>query len=112
MDIKDLRSQIDAIDEEFVSLFVKRMNISAQIADYKKENGLPILVPAREREILRDVSEMAGEDMANYTRVLYSMIFELSRSYQSKRNAEHTALFTHIANAMEQTPKLFTSRPW
>ena len=35
MEIKALREQIDAIDEELVHLFVKRMNISAQVADYK-----------------------------------------------------------------------------
>ena len=107
MDIKDLRKEIDQIDDELVQLFVKRMNISAQVADYKKANHMPILVPAREREILRDVSEKAGDEMANYTRVLYSMIFELSRSYQSKRNNTSTPLHNQIVDAIENTPKLF-----
>ena len=107
MDIKDLRNEIDQIDDELVRLFVKRMNVSAQVADYKKANHMPILVPAREREILRDVSEKAGDDMANYTRVLYSMIFELSRSYQSKRNNTSTPLHNQIVDAIENTPRLF-----
>ena len=107
MDIKELRQEIDEIDDQLVRLFVKRMNVSAGIADYKKENGLPILVPAREREILRDVSEKAGDEMGNYARVLYSMIFELSRSYQSKRNDISTPLHQQIENAIETTPKLF-----
>ena len=50
MDLKDYRQQIDKIDDELVKLFCARMDVAAQIADYKKENGLPILVPARERE--------------------------------------------------------------
>ena len=83
MDIQELRSQIDKIDDELVRLFGQRMDVAAQIADYKKENNLPILVPAREREKLQDVAEKAGPEMANYTRVLYSMLFEPSRSYQS-----------------------------
>lgn len=47
MDLKELRAQIDDIDDELVKLFCKRMDIAAQVADYKKENGLPIFVPAR-----------------------------------------------------------------
>ena len=107
MDLKELRSEIDLIDDELVRLFGKRMDIAAQIADYKKENGLPILVPAREREKLADVSEKAGPEMANYTRVLYSMLFELSRSYQSKRNSLLTQQYHHILSSIENTPKLF-----
>ena len=107
MDIKDLRKEIDAIDSELVRLFIRRMNISAQVADYKKANNLPILVPAREREILKTVAEMAGDEMSNYTRVLYSMIFELSRSYQSKRNDVSTPLHQKIENAIDNTGKLF-----
>ena len=47
MELKDLRNQIDDIDDELVRLFVKRMEVSAQVADYKKEHNLPIHVPAR-----------------------------------------------------------------
>ena len=44
MDIQDLRQQIDFKDDQLVSLFGQRMDIAAQIADYKKENNLPIHV--------------------------------------------------------------------
>ena len=111
MDLKELRTEIDAIDDELVRLFTQRMDVAARIADYKKENGLPILVPAREREKLQDVAEKAGADMADYTRVLYSMLFELSRSYQSKRNCVMTPLYRQITNAIEHTPKLFPQAP-
>ena len=107
MDIQELRKQIDVIDDELVQLFCRRMQVAEQIAEYKKENGLPILVPAREREKLQDVSQKAGTDMANYTRVLYSMIFELSRSYQSKCNLVSGELHQKIAHSIENTPKLF-----
>ena len=111
MDIKELRGQIDAIDDELVQLFCRRMEVSEQIAQYKRENKLPILVPAREREKLQDVSGKAGTDMANYTRVLYSMIFELSRSYQSKCNLASSALHQQIETSIENTPKLFPQTP-
>ena len=107
MDIKELRGQIDKIDDELVRLFGQRMDVAAQIADYKKENNLPIFVPAREREKLADVAEKAGPEMANYTRVLYSMLFELSRSYQGKRNDTVSPLYKTITQAIESTPQLF-----
>ena len=107
MDITELRQQINEIDDELVKLFVRRMETSAQIADYKKENNLPIYVPAREREILQDVATKAGPDMANYTRVLYSLLFELSRSYQSKRTEALTPLYSGITDSINNTPKLF-----
>ena len=111
MDIKELRKEIDAIDEQLVELFVRRMGVSAQVADYKKANNMPIYVPAREREILKDVAARAGCEMGDYTRVLYSMIFELSRSYQSKRNDVSTPLHQNVLEAIEHTPKLFPQAP-
>ena len=107
MDMQELRGEIDTIDDELVRLFCKRMDIAAQIAEYKKENGLPIYVPAREREKLQDVAGKAGPDMAGYTRVLYSMLFELSRSYQSKQTNEGSPLYHSITQAIEATPNLF-----
>ena len=111
MEINELRSQIDSIDDELVKLFCRRMEVADQIADYKRQNNLPILVPAREREKLQDVSSKAGNDMANYTRVLYSMIFELSRSYQSKCNLVSGDLHRKILDSIENTPKLFPQTP-
>jgi chorismate mutase/prephenate dehydratase len=106
MDLNELRLEIDRIDDALVRLFVQRMEVSARIADYKKENNLPIFVPAREAEKLLDVAQKAGPDMENYTQVLYSMLFELSRGYQSKRNAARTELYGRINDAMAHTPKL------
>lgn len=107
MDIQELRGQIDQIDKDLVELFCQRMDVAAQIANYKKDNKLPIFAPGREREKLNQVAELAGHDMANYTRVLYSMLFELSRSYQSKCTGKLTNLFESITQAIEETPKLF-----
>ena len=111
MDLTEIRQEIDGIDQELVRLFCARMNLSAQVADYKKANNLPIFVPARERAILQKVARMAGPEMENYTRVLYSMLFELSRSYQSKRNGEISPLYQTISQAIEHTPKLFPQNP-
>ena len=111
MDISQLLNEIDKIDDELVKLFGQRMDVAARIADFKKENNLPILVPAREREKLANVAEKAGPEMSNYTRVLYSMLFELSRSYQSKRNESISPLYQRITEAIANTPNLFPQAP-
>ena len=88
MKLEQLRQQIDQIDDELVALFVQRMEIAVQIADYKKEHNLPIFVPTREQEKLEDVAAKAGPELAEYTRCLYATLFELSRVYQNKHNGE------------------------
>lgn len=111
MDLSQLRGEIDAIDDALVKLFCARMEIASKIADYKKENNLPIFHPGREREILQDVAKKAGPELESYARVLYSTLFEVSRSYQSKRNLSRTNLYRKITESIESTPRLFPQTP-
>ena len=111
MDMDELRKQIDHIDDQLVKLFVQRMDVAEKIGAYKKANNLPVFDPGRERAKLLDVATKAGPDMAQYTRVLYAMLFELSRSHQSRSTAQLTQLNTDITDSIEATPKLFPQAP-
>ena len=82
MDLNELRIKIDEIDRQMVELFDRRMRIAAEVAAYKKENGLPVLDASREKAKLEAVSAMAEDDMADYTRALYVQLMALSRDYQ------------------------------
>ena len=82
MDLNGYRRRIDEIDDEIVRLFAERMETAAGIAAYKREHGLPVLDPAREREKLLDVRRKSPEGLGEYAEALYSLIMELSRSYQ------------------------------
>ncbi len=83
MELKDYRERIDAIDSELVRLFVLRMELSSEIAAYKKAHGLPVLQPAREQEKLDALSAQVGDDLKAPLRELYAKIFELSRARQT-----------------------------
>ena len=107
MDLQDYRKQIDEIDDQLVKLFQQRMEVSEGIAAYKKERGLPILDAGREHEKINSVCAKVSPEMRNYTSVLYSSIFELSRSHQSQQMAQYSELSKKITNAIENTPKLF-----
>ena len=110
MNIEELRNEIDGIDKELVELFVKRMNVSAQVAAYKKETGKPVLDPQRERMLLQKVSDLAGEDMESQTRILYHLILSLSRSHQSHLLGHDSTLTNAIEQSIETTPQVFPER--
>ena len=84
MDLNELRTEINAIDDELLRLFLRRMEVAGQVADYKKAHQLPIYQPQREQEILESVSGRAGE-LGNYARSLFSTLMELSKQYQAAR---------------------------
>ena len=107
MDLNDYRKQIDDIDRQLLALFGQRMEVAAAIAAYKKEHGLPVLDGKREREKLLDVAAKTPDDLKDYAVSLYSLLFELSRSHQTRMLGTNTALTEQIARAIENTPKLF-----
>ena len=110
MDIEELRKEIDGIDKELVSLFVKRMDVAAEVAAFKKENGRPVLDPERERKLLEKVSDLAGKDMESQTRILYHLILSLSRSHQSHLLGLDSTLTDKITKAIDTTDKVFPER--
>ena len=63
MDIKDIRTRIDAIDGELLGLFLERMELSERVVEYKRANGMPILDKSRERDVLERAGREAGEVM-------------------------------------------------
>lgn len=107
MELKDLREQLDHIDSELVSLFTRRMELSAQVAAYKKERGIPVLDAGRERQKLQDIAEALPEELQEYGLSLYSLIFELSRSRQNRLLGVGNALTEEIAAAIQNTQPLF-----
>ena len=51
-DIDDYRNRIDEIDKEITKLFEERMDTVINIANYKKDNNLPIFNRDREDEVI------------------------------------------------------------
>ena len=84
MDLQELRKEIDAIDDQIVTLFCQRMTVSAKIGAYKKERNLPVFVPEREMEKLTDVASKASPGLEQDVQDLYARIFELSRGVQDE----------------------------
>lgn len=108
MGLTEYRKEIDKIDDEILELFLKRMETASKVADYKKENNLSTLQKGREREILNRISEKSGTEMADYSRILFATLMDLSKSYQNKRNVRVSGeLSNRIKNALANTPQIF-----
>ncbi|MDR0686346.1 MAG: bifunctional 3-deoxy-7-phosphoheptulonate synthase/chorismate mutase type II [Dysgonamonadaceae bacterium] len=69
-----LRQQIDEIDAELLSILTKRMRISREIGQYKKEHSMPVLQTARYSEIL--ANRITEADKIGIGASFMSTIFE------------------------------------
>ena len=57
--LTELRRQIDELDGELLNVLAKRMRVSREIGQYKKEHNMPVLQTVRYDEILGDRTENA-----------------------------------------------------
>lgn len=103
MELNEIRTRIDAIDDDIVRLFAQRMDCAREIARVKQQVGKPIRDHARERAILNRLTDAAGETCAPYVRTLYNQIFDLSRAYQASLGSYRSPLEAQIAEALAQT---------
>ena len=51
MTIDELREGIDKLDEELLSIFNRRASLALEIGKIKKQEGLPVYDPSREKRI-------------------------------------------------------------
>ena len=108
--LKELRNEADILDEKIVDLFKERMDLVTRMAKYRAENRLPFARDQREREILKRVSDRAGEEYEGYARLVYNTIFDVDHSAQANVLAQRSDLVERISRSIDETPKLFPKR--
>lgn len=106
MELSEIRTKIDAVDDRLLELFLERMALSEEVAAYKNEHHLPILNKAREREILAKVTRRAG-DKERYAYHLYSTLFELARSRQAELISAPTKVGARVKAALASGGEVF-----
>lgn len=52
MELEEARKNIDKIDNEMRTLFIKRLEEVNKVIRYKKDHNLPILDVSREKEVI------------------------------------------------------------
>lgn len=106
-DIRTLRKDIDSVDTQILDLFAQRMDCVSQVAEYKREHGLPVLDRTRERAKLADVASRAPENLGNSAQVLFSVLMDLAKADEGNRMGSSSKLVERIKRARRSTPELF-----
>ncbi len=57
MDLSEWRARIDEVDEELVDLINRRLEYAVEIGRIKREEGLEVRDPQRERDLLQRLRE-------------------------------------------------------
>ena len=108
-ELSELRQRIDEIDASIFELFAERTGVAEEVAAYKRESGMRIFDPSRERAKVADAAERVPKDLATYAQVLMELLMEASRARQHELldDAAEDATLRAIAAARRSTPELF-----
>lgn len=84
--LRTYRDQIDSLDQKIVPLLVEREKIIRQVAQIKKDNSIPAVLPGRVDQVRENAVAIAiqqGGD-ESYTREIYRKIIDLSCEIEEK----------------------------
>ena len=98
MDLKEIREEIDQIDDSIVELLKKRFDCSLKVAEYKIKNDLPVLNSQREQQIIEKVTGLGGQH-GNSIGDVYREIMSVSRQRQHNLMQKESDLGKAILNA-------------
>lgn len=106
MELSEIRTKIDAVDDQLLQLFLERMSLAEDVAAYKNEHHLPILNKERERAVLAKVTEKSGEK-ERYAYHLFSTLFELARSRQAELISAPTKVEAKVKASLAAGGEIF-----
>ena len=83
LDLQVIRKQIDQVDSQLAALIEQRMRLTADVAEYKMQNGKEIYDPVREKEKLASVRAMAKTPFGEIAMgEIFAQMMTISRRYQ------------------------------
>lgn len=92
-----LRDRIDQIDHELMALFEARMEVSAEIAEYKRKNNIPIFDEAREEEVVnKNVKRLKDETLERHAASFFRHLMALSRKRQHENLKDYKSPINNI----------------
>lgn len=84
-ELAEVRSEIDKIDAELISLLEHRMRLIQRVAEYKKEQRLAVFDGKREQEVLDRCGELVKNSRFRISCLeIMQKIMETGREYQSR----------------------------
>ena len=81
--LEQARQIINEVDAQMAELFEKRMRAAEMVYEHKKELGLPILDQKREDAVIKNNSELIGDEVIKGYYIDYQKkLMSISRAYQ------------------------------
>ncbi len=81
--LEEARNLIHTIDEQMIELFVKRMQAAKMVAEYKRENHLPVTDEKREQELIaKNLKVLNQEELNSYYLTFFDGVLAASKAYQ------------------------------
>ncbi|MGM9969684.1 MAG: chorismate mutase [Anaeroplasma sp.] len=83
--LEEAREIINEVDKEMISLYIKRMAAVRMVAEYKMENGIPVLDSIREDSIKkRNLEILANKSLEEYYLTFFEGVLSSSKAYQKE----------------------------
>ena len=81
--LEQARLIINEVDLKMIGLFKERMKAAEMVAEYKKENNLPVLDKAREEALInKNVSYLNDKELEKYYLTFLEGVLTASKNYQ------------------------------
>ena len=104
MELKELRDEIDRIDDEMAELFEKRASIACQVAEYKRAHNMAVYQGSREEEVLQKVSEAVSPELRDGAKLLFTNLMDISKCRQQQLLTEIKPFIVSPATDIPPTP--------
>lgn len=102
MDLKEIRVEIDQVDQQIVELFQHRMKLAGEVAATKRESGKAIYDRQRELEKLEKLGSLADNEFNRHSiEELFMQIMSISRRYQYKILGDRDHFFQDMYTAVD-----------
>ena len=82
--LEEAREMINEVDEQMISLFIKRMAAVSMVAEYKAENNMPVLDSGREDVIKgKNFEILSNKMLEKYYNTFFDGVLKASKDYQT-----------------------------
>lgn len=104
-ELDHMRGEIDEIDATLASLFLRRMDVTRRVGEYKQAQGIPVLDTAREKEVLAKKAGLTGDPASRSDlTALFEAIMGISRRQQRRLVSEAgNEAYTRIRAALDSS---------
>lgn len=84
MELNEIRTKIDQLDQQIQSLFEQRMLLCQDVAKYKQAHHMPVFQASREKQVLDQVEQRSSNGLGPASRTFFANMMSISSQLQQK----------------------------